>query len=68
MMRKIERENTGLLHPGQDLVVAGYAGLAGTLKLVETKKEETLEIRFEDPNPPGRLEQLLRKLLRGEEL
>ena len=36
--------------------------------LVETKKEETLEIRFEDPNPPGRLEQLLRKLLRGEEL
>ena len=40
MMRRIERENTGLLHPGQDLVVAGYAGLAGTLKLVETKKEE----------------------------
>ena len=37
MMRRIERENTGLLHPGQDLVVAGYAGLAGTLKLVETK-------------------------------
>ena len=36
--------------------------------LVETKKEETLEILFEDPNPPGRLEQLLRKLLRGEEL
>ena len=40
MMRRIERENTGLLHPGQDLVVAGYAGLAGTLKLVEAKKEE----------------------------
>ena len=40
MMRKIERENTGLLHAGQDLVVAGYAGLAGTVKLAETKKEE----------------------------
>ena len=31
---------------------------------METKKEKTLEIRFEHPNPPGRLEQLLRKLLR----
>lgn len=40
MMRKIERENTGLLHAGQDLVVAGYAGLAGTVKLAEGKKEE----------------------------
>lgn len=40
MMRKIERENTGLLHAGQDLVVAGYAGLAGTVKLAEAKKEE----------------------------
>lgn len=39
MMRKIERENTGLLHAGQDLVVAGYAGLAGTVKLAETEKE-----------------------------
>ena len=40
MMRKIERENTGLLQAGQDLVVAGYAGLAGTVKLAETAKEE----------------------------
>ena len=40
MMRKIERENTGLLHAGQDLVVAGYAGLAGTVKLAEAAKEE----------------------------
>ena len=40
MMRKIERENTGLLHAGQDLVVAGYAGLAGTVKLAEAKEEE----------------------------
>ena len=40
MMRKIERENTGLLQAGQDLVVAGYAGLAGTVKLAEAKEEE----------------------------
>lgn len=39
MMRKIERENTGLLQAGQDLVVAGYAGLAGTVKLAEAAKE-----------------------------
>lgn len=40
MMRKIERENTGLLHAGQDLVVAGYAGLAGTVKLAEAEQEK----------------------------
>lgn len=40
MMRKIERENTGLLQAGQDLVMAGYAGLAGTVKLAEAAKEE----------------------------
>ena len=40
MMRKIERENTGLLQAGQDLVVAGYAGHAGTVKLAEAAKEE----------------------------
>lgn len=40
MMRRIERENTGLMHAGQDLVVAGYAGLAGTAELVKAKKEE----------------------------
>lgn len=40
MMRKIERENTGLLHPGQDLVIAGYAGLAGTCRIVKEKKQE----------------------------
>ena len=40
MMRKIERENTGLLQAGQDLVVAGYAGLAGTVKLAKAKEEE----------------------------
>jgi hydrogenase maturation factor len=40
MMRKIERENTGNMKPGQDLVVAGYAGLAGTLFLLEEKRAE----------------------------
>ena len=40
MMRKVERENTVLLQAGQDLVVAGYAGLAGTVKLAEAAKEE----------------------------
>lgn len=39
MMRKIERENTGLLRAGQDLVVAGYVGLAGTVELAKEKKE-----------------------------
>lgn len=39
MMRKIERENTGLLQAGQDLVVAGYAGLAGTVKLAEAARK-----------------------------
>lgn len=40
MMRRIERENTGLLKPGQDLLVAGYAGLSGTLSMVREKREE----------------------------
>lgn len=40
MMRRIERENTGLLKTGQDLVVAGYAGLAGTKVLLEARREE----------------------------
>lgn len=39
MMRKIERENTGLLKPGQDLVVAGYAGLVGSVLLVKEKDQ-----------------------------
>lgn len=38
-MRRIERENTGLLKPGQDLVVAGCAGLAGTIELVKAGYE-----------------------------
>ncbi len=40
MRRKIERENTGDMEPGQDLVVAGYAGLAGSLYLLEARYDE----------------------------
>lgn len=39
-MRRIERENNGIVRPGQDLVIAGYAGLAGTVEAVKCKKEE----------------------------
>lgn len=39
-MRRIERENTGIIKPGQDLVVAGYAGLSGTIQIAKYKKEE----------------------------
>lgn len=39
-MRRIERENTGKLRPGQDLVIAGYAGLAGTVEIAKKNKEE----------------------------
>ena len=38
-MRRISRENPGTMKPGQDLVVAGYAGLAGTCRLADAKKE-----------------------------
>ena len=44
-MRRIERESRGEMRPGQDLVVAGYAGLAGTRKIIE-KKEEELRTRY----------------------
>ncbi len=47
MMRKIERENTGLMRAGQDLAVAGYAGLAGTLALAEARSQE-LSLFFSD--------------------
>lgn len=40
MMRKIERENTGLMKAGQDLVVAGFAGLAGSRIIMEARYEE----------------------------
>lgn len=38
MMRKVERENNGAMKAGQDLVVAGYAGLAGTVILAREKR------------------------------
>ncbi len=39
-MRKIERENSGCMKPGQDLVVAGYAGFAGTAEIVRQRYTE----------------------------
>lgn len=47
-MRRIERNNTGLLNPGQDLVVAGYAGLAGTLEIIRRKEQELRQWFSED--------------------
>ena len=32
----------GSMKPGQDLVMAGYTGLAGTVKIWEEKREELL--------------------------
>ncbi len=40
MMRRIERENTGFMKPGHDLVVAGYAGLAGTRIIAERRYDQ----------------------------
>lgn len=39
-MRRIERESRGEMRPGQDLVVAGFVGLAGTKRILCDKKEE----------------------------
>ena len=43
MMRKIERENSDRMEAGQDLVVAGYAGLAGTWEILKAKRQELLQ-------------------------
>ena len=40
MRRKIIRENMGLGKPGQDITVAGFAGLAGALILAQGYREE----------------------------
>ncbi|HJA71661.1 MAG TPA: AIR synthase [Candidatus Lachnoclostridium stercoravium] len=40
MRRKIIRENMGLAKPGQDITVAGFAGLAGALILAQGYREE----------------------------
>ena len=42
-MRKIKRENSGKLRAGQDLVVAGTAGLAGSMIIAELKRQELLQ-------------------------
>ncbi len=39
-MRRIERVCKGSLRPGQDLVAAGYAGLAGTRRIAAERAEE----------------------------
>ncbi len=41
-MKKIERENTGLMEAGQDLVAAGYAGCEGAAVIAGAKREELL--------------------------
>lgn len=38
----------GEIRPGQDLVMAGYAGFGGTIRIWESRKEE-LEARFSKP-------------------
>lgn len=40
MMRKIERQNTGNMAPGQDLVFVGQAGLAGAAVLAKARRRE----------------------------
>lgn len=42
MMRKINRDNTGKMRAGQDLVVVGYVGLAGSVEAAKARKEELL--------------------------
>lgn len=43
MMRKIERDNTGLMKAGQDLIVAGFAGLSGSRVIIKAKREDLLQ-------------------------
>ena len=40
MRRKIERENTGLMAAGHDLVAAGFAGAKGAALIAGARKEE----------------------------
>lgn len=39
-MRRIERESRGIMRPGQDLVVGGYAGLEGSRRIALAREEE----------------------------
>lgn len=41
-MRKIKRDNTGLMEPGQELVVAGFAGQAGAAAIAQMRRQELL--------------------------
>lgn len=43
MMRKIERENTGRMRAGQELVVAGFAGHSGSAAIAAMKRQELLQ-------------------------
>lgn len=43
MRRKIARENNGRMKPGQDIVAAGFAGMAGARVIALEKKEELKE-------------------------
>lgn len=40
MIHKIKRDNTGLMVPGQDLVIAGWPGAAGTVLAVKAARRE----------------------------
>jgi len=42
MMRFIERESKGTLKPGQDLVMAGYAGREGSRRIAAAREKELL--------------------------
>lgn len=55
MMPKIVRESRGSMTAGQDLVVSGYAGLAGTVLLIK-KKRQVLEQWF----MPAYLDEVIR--------
>lgn len=46
MMHKTERISRGSMRAGQDLVVAGYTGLAGTVQIIE-KKQQVLQRWFQ---------------------
>ncbi len=46
-MRKIVRDNTGLMAAGQDLVAVGYAGARGGALIAQARKEE-LRARFSE--------------------
>lgn len=42
MMRKIERENSGKMSAGQELVVAGFAGQSGSAAIAAARRQELL--------------------------